>query len=162
MYLKEPSAFIDDEHSRECTMFHFGIYRHSSTHDQLHKGVLCTANGTQHPLVGGTQHPLLHAPRQTHHATSSVTFHPSLHSDSRRGFPVRGKTRAASTVTSTCSPTVVLHPDLSHIRFRPHVPKAFLSMSRNSRSRRLRFRARRMQVCTLVIIDDFVGGPVRT
>ena len=30
VYWKEPSAFIDDEHSRECTMFHFGIYRHSS------------------------------------------------------------------------------------------------------------------------------------
>ena len=29
VYWKEPSAFIDDEHSRECTMFHFGIYRHS-------------------------------------------------------------------------------------------------------------------------------------
>ena len=31
VYRKEPSAFIYDEHSRECTMFHFGIYRHSST-----------------------------------------------------------------------------------------------------------------------------------
>ena len=30
VYRKEPSAFIYDEHSRECTMFHFGIYRHSS------------------------------------------------------------------------------------------------------------------------------------
>ena len=30
MYRKEPSAFIYDEHSRECTMFHFGIYRHSA------------------------------------------------------------------------------------------------------------------------------------
>ena len=29
VYRKEPSAFIYDEHSRECTMFHFGIYRHS-------------------------------------------------------------------------------------------------------------------------------------
>ena len=29
VYRKEPSAFIDDEHSRECTMFHFDIYRHS-------------------------------------------------------------------------------------------------------------------------------------
>ena len=31
VYRKEPSAFIYDEHSRECTMFHFGIYRHSGT-----------------------------------------------------------------------------------------------------------------------------------
>ena len=31
VYRKEPSAFIYDEHSRECTMFHFGIYRHSRT-----------------------------------------------------------------------------------------------------------------------------------
>ena len=31
VYWKEPSAFIDDEHSRECTMFHFGIYRHSKS-----------------------------------------------------------------------------------------------------------------------------------
>ena len=30
VYRKEPSAFIYDEHSRECTMFHFGIYRHSA------------------------------------------------------------------------------------------------------------------------------------
>ena len=30
VYPKEPSAFIYDEHSRECTMFHFGIYRHSA------------------------------------------------------------------------------------------------------------------------------------
>ena len=30
MYRKEPSAIIYDEHSRECTMFHFGIYRHSN------------------------------------------------------------------------------------------------------------------------------------
>ena len=29
VYRKEPSAFIYDEHSRDCTMFHFGIYRHS-------------------------------------------------------------------------------------------------------------------------------------
>ena len=32
VYRKEPSAFINDEHSRECTMFHFGIYRHSRLH----------------------------------------------------------------------------------------------------------------------------------
>ena len=30
VYRKEPNAFIYDEHSRECTMFHFGIYRHSA------------------------------------------------------------------------------------------------------------------------------------
>ena len=30
VYRKEPSAFIYDEHSRECTMFHFGIYSHFS------------------------------------------------------------------------------------------------------------------------------------
>ena len=33
VYRKEPSAFNDDEHSRECTMFHFGIYRYSSRHE---------------------------------------------------------------------------------------------------------------------------------
>ena len=29
VHRKEPSAFIYDEHSRERTMYHFGIYRHS-------------------------------------------------------------------------------------------------------------------------------------
>ena len=37
VYRKEPSAFIYDEHSRECTMFHFGIYRHSLRTAVSHK-----------------------------------------------------------------------------------------------------------------------------
>ena len=65
-------------------------------------------------------------------------------------FPVRGKTRAISSVSSSLH-VAGLHQDPNHIRLCPHVPKA-LSMSKKSWSRCLCFCARRLQLCTLVIM----------
>ena len=45
----------------------------------------------------------LHAPRQTHHATSSVTFHPGLHSDSQVSGQSQDAGSQFSQFKSTCS-----------------------------------------------------------
>ena len=37
MYRKEPGAFKNDEHSRECTMLHFGIYIHDHSWTWLNR-----------------------------------------------------------------------------------------------------------------------------
>ena len=58
---------------------------HAMTHEPIRSTPALARTHRPHPRLGmqakaSTQ---LHAPRQTHHAISSVTFHPSLHSDLR-------------------------------------------------------------------------------
>ena len=71
VYWKEPSAFIDDEHTRECTMFHFGIYRHSFVNTSWDRSTRHRAHPKRNALGGK----VLAGTFLSHMAGRSLPFH---------------------------------------------------------------------------------------
>ena len=79
---------------------------HAMTHETIRSTpVLARTPPPVPPRLGlqATASTQLHTPRQTHHATSSATFHPSLHSDSRVSGQRQDAGSQFSQFKSTCS-----------------------------------------------------------